>query len=65
MGHIQDTIKEVTGATMPFKDFITQHITAYWPCVFREAVVSWPALTLWANRTVLSEKLGSANLEVS
>jgi|LauGreDrversion4_2_1035121.scaffolds.fasta_scaffold3014928_1 hypothetical protein len=65
MGNIQESIKEVSGSNMTFKDFIVQHITTYWPVVFREAAVSWPALALWTNSTALLGKIGNDSLEIS
>ena len=34
MGHMKDTIPEL-NADMSLKDFMTQHVTNYWPGVFR------------------------------
>jgi len=50
---------------MAFKDFILHHVTAYWPCVFRAAVKTWPALTLWQNETHIAESLGATKLMTS
>ena len=43
MGMTRESIPE-GGGNMHFKDFMIEHITGHWPCVFRELVTSWPAI---------------------
>jgi len=50
---------------MTFKHFILQHVTAYWPCVFRGGVETWPALALWQNETLLAETLRTTKIMTS
>lgn len=63
MGGIKESIPESDGDTMSLKDFMVNHITAYWPCVFRGLASNWPAAQNW--KTNFSEALGDDKLKVS
>lgn len=48
MGHMKDTVPELS-ADLILKDFMTQHVTNYWPAVFRGLGQQMPAFEKWQN----------------
>jgi len=48
MGHMKDTVPELS-ADLNLKDFMTQHVTNYWPAVFRGLGQQMPAFEKWQN----------------
>ena len=56
-GLIKESIPELVEHDMPLKDFMINHVTAYWPCVFRTLANEWPAIVAWQNDAYLVDKL--------
>ena len=46
MGHIKDTVPEQPN-NMTLKEFMVNHITNYWPGVFRGLAQEWPSYAKW------------------
>jgi hypothetical protein len=48
MGHMNETVPEISG-NLTLKEFMVNHVTAYWPGVFRGHAVEMPAYSRWQN----------------
>lgn len=50
--------------TISFKNFMIDHITNYWPCVFREIANEWPAVKKWSDPEYLKKLFGQEKMLV-
>jgi hypothetical protein len=57
MSLLKETIPEASS-NMTLKDFLVDHVTNYWPCVFRELANKWPASQKWNSSKYLAETSG-------
>ncbi len=66
MGHIKDTVPEQPN-NMTLKEFMVNHITNYWPGVFRGlAKEQWPAFSKWQKgEAYFKGKAGFDSVKVS
>ena len=65
MGHINDTIPEAPN-DLNLKDFMTGHVTSYWPAVFRSMLQDqMPAYEKWQDDAYLTKKAGFETVPVS
>jgi hypothetical protein len=49
MGHMKETVPEINGGNMTLKDFMVNHVTNYWPGVFRQLAQEMPAYQKWQS----------------
>lgn len=43
---------------MSLKEFMANHITPFWPCVFRDMAQDWQAVAAWKEDGHLERSIG-------